>query len=261
MEQNMTTLSLTIEERIAFIKQLELPNMGLMSKGSNSDDGPDFKDDTEQVIVTPGSVDVTDKSLTGQQKQDIADAKLLAQLVTDKTFDVSVNPMGWYKSYTNVLSRIGFLYSDIKLLDTKVTGEGMTVEKVILEILAAALGGNKLDIFKSGIDALNKLGEGSDTLKVFEQKSSSKDFNNVKISYASLGEDGSPTISLATLLYSSSKEYVTFLFFFHYELTNLSVKTGSTTLSLNEKVYAQLRDTVQEKLGASAKDFIDNLDI
>ena len=247
----------TLESAVAFLEGLDIqaPVRGV------GEQAPSYENGKNQIIVSPGSIEVMDKKLTAQQKQDIANAKLLAQLAADKKYDVSKQPMEWYQSYADVLSHIGFLNTDIKLVDATKSDTSITVQKVFLEILAASLSGEPAIIFKAAIDALGKLGEGDSSLKLFQQKFDSQHINNVHISYATIGDDGQPSVYLAVLLYNSTASSSTLLFFFNYSLTNVHLQTALSSLSLNESVYNGIRDKVSAKLGQAANDYINNIDI
>ncbi|MGL4722801.1 MAG: hypothetical protein ACRCV3_05890 [Desulfovibrionaceae bacterium] len=264
MNKQLSGVNLSNNERIHFVNNLIMPAENELRLFSSVGTGmviPKFEDFSNQLTITPGSITVGDSSLSGQQKEDIANATLLAQMAADKKIDANKDPIAWYEYYTNVLAHIGFLYSDIKMLKYDTSSEGLTVEKVILEIVAAALTENGVVVLETAIKTLKELDGDSKTLTIFGSTSSSTNFNNVRVSYASLDENGSPRISLGAFTYSQNEIHETFLFFFGYNLTNLNVQAGSSSLSLNESVYSGVRDTIKKKLGKAVDDFIDNLDI
>lgn len=67
-----------------------------------------------QRYVSDGSLVSFVSSLTGEQKQDVLDSSLLAQLAANKKYDRESDTDKWYKEYTNVMQMLGWVMQGFK---------------------------------------------------------------------------------------------------------------------------------------------------
>ena len=154
---------------LSFVKEARLPSdddLGsLLDKLRGAPDaspkGLLFKDNQPSAQVNAGSLTSFTQNLSGDNKADVQNSTLFAQLASDHAFDRYAQPMDWYKEYTKVLGIVGWNQPAFAF-DTYTSG-GTTV-KVDDAVLGATMG---------GLEAL-----GDDTKQMLIWDSKSNDGNN-----------------------------------------------------------------------------------
>jgi hypothetical protein len=192
-------------------------------------------------------------------KADVLNSVLLAQLAANKKFDRENDTQGWYKFYREVLENVGWVIQGFDFDKVNTAGGDFTVDKVVLEILAAIATGDELAVVQSTINALKSLSDGDDRLVLYESSSHSAQKGNFQISPVT--ESGGIVAMRILAFYFSTTQNVDRVLFFTYSSASAELYKSSQTINLNKDVYAQVRNDIIIKLGNKAKTFVRNLDI
>lgn len=211
------------------------------------------------AFVDGGSVVAFTAEVSGQNREDVLNSTLLAQLAADKKFSRETQVMDWYNFYSNVLGKVGWVTQGYNWQKHESQQTSFTMDKVVLEIAEAALTGEEAAVVAAAMDALGKLPEDDGRLKLFNHSASSDTEGNFQISACS-ETNGAVAMTTMAFYYNASQQSTDVLFF-HYASESTTLNQSTVAQTLNSAVYAAVRDAVLTKLGKNAQDFVLDLDI
>lgn len=219
-----------------------------------------FKANQDNGAVVDGSLVACDATVSQQHNEDVLNSTLLAQLAANKAFNRDNDCVNWYHKYREVLEQIGWVISSFQF--TKYTSSGSTFEMSdavigILESIAG--GGGRAQIAQAAISALKALPQGSHGRKLWDQSSSNTKEGAFQISGAT--ESGGNVQMSLGCFYFNAKQSSTSILWFSYSSSSTDLYTDAESVTLNEAIYATVRDKVIAKLGDRVKQYVDDLDI
>jgi hypothetical protein len=250
------------QDRLSFVSSLELPDahhharIGLAATPAPAP-APTIKDGEQSTFIAGGSVVSFASGVSGQNQKDVLNSTLLAQLACDKMYDREKQITDWYKRYHSILENVGWVIQGFDFSEYKAAGDKFEADKAILEILAAVVSQNELLIIKSAIEAAKSLPTTDGRITLFDRFSSSGGAGSFQIGLAT-EEKNVVAMKLGAFLFST-KTNETRVLWFKFSKKDSSLSKSTQTVTLNSEVYAQVRDTVQQKLGEMAKTFVANL--
>ena len=211
------------------------------------------------AFVDKGSVVAFTADVSGQNREDVLNSTLLAQLAADKTNNRETDVMAWYAAYTNVLSKIGWVSQGFNWQKYSAKSMSFSMDEAVLEIAEAALTGQEELVVAAAIDALKKLPKTDGRLQLFNHSASSDTEGNFQISACS-ETAGAVTMKTMAFYYDAAQQ-TTDVLFFNYSSDSTTLNQSTVQQTLDSAVYARVRDAVLTKLGDNAKNFVLDLDI
>lgn len=216
-------------------------------------------DDQRAGYVNDGSLVSFVEGLSKKKQQDVLNSTLLAQLAANRKHDRENDTVKWYKFYREVLENVGWVIQDFGFSKFNAGGSEFSVDKVVLDVLAAIATGNEMAIVTETINAVKNLSDGDNRLVLFERASHSLKKGNFQISVAS--ESGGVILMKIGAFYFSTTENVTKVLWFRFSSQTADMYKGNQTINLNMDVYDEVRDDIIDKLGDKAERFVKQLDI
>lgn len=251
-----------VEQIQKYIEKLELPDSEQLQELIVKPRGKSVlrnEDNEESAVVNAGSLSSFTQNLTGQQKFDVQNSTLLAQLAATKKFDRYKQTEEWYKFYIKVLENIGWIMPSFAF-DTYTSGsQTINIDKAVLDILSVIVGPSGLDLISRTMGALEALDEDSRPMQIWNANSNSGNDGVFQI-YPVDVVNGDLVMILAGMGFSADKHVSNFLWF-SWETTSINLKRYADKCILNEQVYAQVREAVVEKLGDNALDVVAGIEI
>lgn len=263
------------ENMVSFINSLELPPaelvhvgrkatipiMSMIAAGVPTTDGVATADPAKPSgFVNSGSLVSFVAGVSPQNQADVLNSTLLAQLAANKKFDREKNTTDWYAYYRNVLENVGWVVQAFQFDKYNVGGASVTVDKIVLDVLAAIATGNDLAVITTTLNAVKNLSKSNDNrIVLFDHASHGASNGNFQIS--SCAESGGQVAMKIGAFYFSSNQNVERFLWFNFSSSNSTIYKGAQDMTLNGKVFEQARTTVVTKLGDNAKNFVANLDI
>lgn len=241
---------LTLEQRLAYIVNLELadaPRARLIA----ADEGEDG------AAVNAGSVVSFVANVGSQHREDALNSTLFAQLGANAAWDRYAEPVNWYKKYNEIMENVGWVIQEFSFDKLHSNSASFTVDKVLLELLAALMSEDEARVLEEAINALKALSGDSNTAKIFENSSHDYKKANAQLGVAS-DEDGVLVMKMG-FFYVSTVQNITRVLWFEFKSGESDMFKAKSSINLNEQVYGQVRQTVIDKLGARAKKYIDDL--
>jgi hypothetical protein len=245
------------QDRIAFVSSLELPDSPALSAVRLG--LPNLIDDQPAALVDDGSVVSFVADLSAEHQSDVLNSTLLAQLAANKKYDRWTKTVDWYKYYVDVLGGVGWVIQEFDFTKFDSQGNSFSVDKVLMELLAAIATQNQLAIALDALKALKALSDDDHRLELFNSASHSTSNGNFQIGTCSEAKDN-VAMSVACFSFDAKQIDSKFLWF-SYSASDMSLFKASQSVSLDEEIYAGVRKAVVTKLGENAKTLVANLDI
>lgn len=198
--------------------------------------------------------------VTGQQKADVLNSMLLAQLAANRRFDKYADPIGYAKFYGSVLENVGWVIPQFQFRSLRSNQARFTMDSVILRLFKGLLSGDELETVQAAMDAVKALDEGDRRLRIFSQNAAQGAAGNFQMSNVGVSSGGTLSMKLGAFQFNTSSS-VTNILWWSFSGNETSMKVMSTTFVLNEQVYGRIRDAVLNKLGTRALQYIGGLDI
>jgi len=243
-----------------FIASLELPVYeSLLRRSILGGAKPTLKDDQKAGYVADGSLVSFVAGLAAAHKSDVLNSTLLAQLAANKKYDREKDTKEWYGFYRTVLENVGWVAQAFNFQKYHASGSTFTVDKVVVEILAAIATENEIAVVTETMNALKALSSGSGPLVLWDSSSHSASSGNFQIATC-VESDSNVVMKNGSFYFSTSQSTSRFLWF-SYSSSDMDLYKAGQSMTLNEDVYSQVRQQVIDKLGDRAQQFVADLDI
>lgn len=189
-----------------------------------------------------------------ENRQDILDSTLLAQLAAGHLYPDPQDLKKWYEKYTEVLRNIGWSIQANEFSEVASSGSLFEMKNAILGIVSAAFGGNYVAIVTKVLDALKGLSDSDSKIVAFEKNTHSAGKGTFQLALVEEVNDA-VALRMAGFIISTTSE-VKRILFFSSKKESATVSSNSMACTLNKEVYATVRNTVKQKLGDKAQQFI-----
>ena len=217
----------------------------------------------DQATVVGSDVISFVKGVTPEQRNDLVNASLLAQLVAKrKVAEPTTLPdvVRWYEEYFDVLSHIGFVIQDKGFASYEETSQDFEAHKAILDVAAALLAGapGALAVLKATLGALEKMAADSPWITLYNRESRSANTARFQASLVDQDENALFLVSLIAFgLEASSK--VTQVLFLKFRKNEVKLQQHSGKVTINAQVLASVRDQIAQRLVPFTADYIEHL--
>lgn len=216
-------------------------------------------DKTKAGYVNDGSLISFVAGMSAQNKSDVLNSTLLAQLAANKKFDREKKPQDWYGFYKYVLENVGWVLADFKFDKFSAGGATFSVDEVVLKVLAAIATKNDIAVVMETVEALKSLSDKDRRVVLFDSATHSSSNGNFQI--AATAESDDVAVMKLGAFYFTTSQTVTRLLWMKFSNTQARFYQGGQTCNLNSEVYAKVRKQVSDKLGDKAVKFIAELPI
>jgi hypothetical protein len=244
-------------DQINFVKKLPIQELEWAYPTSKG--GDDTVEGVEQSFLNAKSIVSFVSDLSEQHRNDVLNSVLIAQLAANKKFPGETQVQDWYKSFVNVLNNLGWAIEAAEFSTFKASKDIFEVENAIIDILTAAFGGTFLTVITKTLASIKGLSDGNGKILAFENNTHSLSKGAFQIGLAK-EVNGSVSLQIGTFLLTSSNEIKQILFFKSTK-DQTKLEYCSRQGTLNDEIYAKIREAVIDKLGVKSKDFISEIDI
>lgn len=197
--------------------------------------------------------------VTGQQKNDVLNCCLLAQLAANFKFSREENPVEWTRFYANVLENVGWVVPQFQFRSLRSNQTRFTMDAAILRFLTDLLTQNEKDTVQAAIEAVKALQDGDRRLRIFERNSVEEKAGNFQVDSVGVSATGVLSMKLGAFGFKTSERVTKVLWFSFSGGNSTMMQVTKTTLVLNEQVHERLRDAILNKLGNRGLEYIGGL--
>ena len=214
--------------------------------------------ETREGFVDAGSVVCFASDVQLQQRDDVLESTLLAQLAANKKYDRFSSPNDWYKFYDKVMAEIGWRVQSFQPFSEHLTfPDTSEFCDVVVAILSKVLEEKSVMLAK---DTFDRLAKSLDGLTLFNSNSSSLKNGNFQIVVITLDKNNQINAFFLGSYFKSS-ENVRNYFFEDINKNDVHLFKSAQVITLDEDVYAPVREEVKKKLGQRVKGNVINIHI
>ena len=210
--------------------------------------------------VNVGSILSFVSGVDSDERSDILFSVQLAQRAADAACDRFAQTRIWYNKYNEVLEAVGWVTEQFAFAAHNQAEGDFRMDQAALSIISAIATGNQLQAITASISALEKLAEGDGAITLFDVYAAAGLSGNFQLGAVQKAQTGAISMALGAFYFHSSSQRRQFLFA-KWGLNDVNFWTAAQKMTFNSDVYANVRDTVQKKLGRQAVNFIERLHI
>jgi hypothetical protein len=233
--------------------QLSLPEKAYRSTVRGVAPEPESTDEDKAYLDNKSIVSFV-AGVSPENRQDILDSTLLAQLAAGHLYPDPKDLKQWYEKYTEVLRNIGWSIEANEFSEVASSGSLFDMKNVILSIISAAFGGNYIAIVTKVLDAMKELSDSDNKIVAFEKNTHSLGKGTFQMAIVE-EINNAVALRMAGFIISTSNVVKRILFFSSKDEQS-TVSSNLMACSLNKEVYATVRNTVKQKLGDKTQQYI-----
>jgi hypothetical protein len=216
-------------------------------------------DGKDQSMIVDNSLISFVSGLSAENRADILESTLLAQLGAKSKVPDEKDVIGWYNAYIEILSKIGWTIEGGEVQHFSAKANVVELQAVIIDILKAAFGSDLLEIVTKALDGIKSLADSNGKIEAFEKNTHSETNGSFQIGVATQ-EGNAVCMNLGTFLIASTNRIKHILFIkFTKDETDLQYASGK--LTLDQKIYENVRNLVHNKLSGRATEFVTEIPI
>ncbi len=218
--------------------------------------------DKPTAALIKGQVTAFSGNLSGQDKQDIEYTTLAAQLNSDivvpdnQSFE---NMQAWFKNYSSVMSNLGWVMS-FSWEKYKAATQGLSMDAVIMQVLAAVASQNGVAIAQAAMDAVSKLPRDGNRIRLFNNSTMSDKAGKFLLGVASK-ENESLSLAFGAFAFDYETRDTTVLWF-NWKSSDVSIYKDQKVATFNQDYYAKgARATLEKKMRDHVSAYVEDLDL
>tara|TARA_R110002110_G_scaffold260260_1_gene475883 strand:- start:65940 stop:66653 length:714 start_codon:yes stop_codon:yes gene_type:complete len=224
---------------------------------------PDYASGGNQTVAVGSQIAEFSENVPVELRPHVSNAFLLAQLAANKLLktDPTKNTSDWYGKYVEVLSNIGWTLEGDARTVREVAGSSLEVHKEIIPVITAALGpaAAAAATVIAVLNGLSNMNKDQPWITLFSHESQRASANQFQISYADV-EDGVPVITLLGFELDAENA-VTQILFFKFGAAEAKLRTFDVRMSLNESIFASVKDAIQARLVGYTLNYVGAIEI
>ena len=219
-----------------------------------------------EAAVAGGSLVAFAPGMSRQNKDDVLDSFLFATLVANKAYNPEKNSDLWYRQFNTVLATLGWLTTNWRYARYQTGQRRLSMDQAGLEIIRSAIaaaalpGPASLAMLKVAQDAVAALNSKEGALSLFERQTKTHRGGNFRLASCTESADGGLEVAMGAVAFRS-RISVTNVLFWEWNNSDVEIYKGENYLTLNTRLYGDVRDVVRQRLGANAKTAIQEFDI
>ncbi|KAF8187743.1 hypothetical protein BJ912DRAFT_1143565 [Pholiota molesta] len=210
----------------------------------------------ESAMVGEGQATAFVTGISMQNKQDVMNSTLLAQLAASGKYNRLTQTSQWYDEYKYILENVGWLVTSFKFDEHSLSNVAVSVDKIVLDFLTTFLDPTQLSLMARVLEALANSSD--PVVNIFTRSTADDHQSNFQLGTCSEDRDKNVMFSIGAFTYTTTESITNVLF--------TKIKSGSAhfmnafqNMILNQQIYAVVREAVLEKLGDNAKKLIGDL--
>lgn len=214
-----------------------------------------------QAVAIGSQITEFSNNVPADLRPHIANSLLLAQLAASKSIEKGGATSDWYKKYTEVLAKIGWLVEGDLNTEHEIEGTGSQVHKAIMPVITTALGGAAAaSLIIPLLKGLENMNQGNPWLTLFDRESKRASANQFQICHVSSENGTAPKLVIVCFGLDASKS-VTQVLFFKFSNTSGTLTHSQTELSIQPAILNGSKDAIQAKVATHLSSFISDIEI
>jgi len=215
----------------------------------------------EQALIVDKSLIIFTPPVNVRHRGDILESMLFAQMGANNKVPEDTNSIDWYNAYIDTLSKIGWEVEGGELRNVSTSANHIELHKVIINILTGAFGScfaritsTVLNTIRSIVNGITSDAGAHGTIEAFERNTHTEKSGSFQIAVAT-EESGCLSIRLGTFLITTT-DTIKHILFMKLVKDDTSLQYASSRLTLDQKVYNNTRQFIQNKLRGKATQLV-----
>jgi hypothetical protein len=217
------------------------------------------QDGKDQAMIVDKSLISFVAGLSAENRADILESTLLAQLGANSKVPDQKDVIGWYKAYIEILTKVGWTMEGGEVQQFSAKANVVELQTVIIDILKAAFGADFLQIVTRALDGIKTLADSNGKIEAFEKNTHSESNGSFQIGVATQ-EGDAVSMNLGTFLITSTSR-ISHILFIKFTKDETDLQYASGKLTLDQKIYENVRNLVQNKLSGRAVEFVTEIPV
>ena len=217
------------------------------------------QDGKDQAMIVDKSLISFVSGLSAENRADILESTLLAQLGAKSKVPDEKDVIGWYKAYIEILTKVGWTMEGGEVQQFSAKANVVEIQEVIIDILKAAFGADFLQIVTRALDGIKSLADSNGKIEAFEKNTHSESNGSFQIGVATQ-EGDAVSMNLGTFLITSTSR-ISHILFIKFTKDETDLQYASGKLTLDQKIYENVRSLVQNKLSGRAVEFVTEIPV
>lgn len=213
----------------------------------------------QAMIVDDKSLISFVSGLSAENRADILESTLLAQLGANSKVPDHNDVIAWYKAYIEILTKVGWTMEGGDVQQFSAKANVVELQAVIIDILMAAFGADFLQIVKRALDGIKSLADSNGKIEAFEKNTHSASNGSFQIGVATQ-EGDAVSMNLGTFLITSTSR-ISHILFIKFTKDETDLQYASGKLTLDQRIYENVRSMVQNKLSGRAVEFVTEIPV
>jgi hypothetical protein len=250
---------MSVDKAAEFVRAAALPPIPASLEGVDPVD-VSLSQAKDQATVVGSDVISFVSGVTAEQRQDLINSALLAQLVAKVQVPDGTQIYDWYKSYFEVLKQIGWVIQNEQFATYQTGSEGFEANEAIIGLATTLLGGSPgaLAIVKATLDSLRNMDANSPWLTIFNREGQTGETARFQVTLAQPDDRGQFLVTLMAFGLQA-RSTLTQVLFFKFRSNEAMLKHFSGAVSIDAEVLAAVRDAIRQKLAAHVKAYVRTL--
>jgi hypothetical protein len=217
------------------------------------------QDGKDQTMIVDKSLISFVSGLSAENRADILESTLLAQLGANSKVADEKDVIAWYKAYVEILTKVGWTMEGGEVQQFSAKANVVELRSVIIDILKAAFGADFLQIVTRALDGIKSLADFNGKIEAFEKYTHSESNGSFQIGVATQ-EGDAVSMNLGTFLITSTSR-ISHILFIKFSKDETDLQYASGKLTLDQKIYENVRTLVQNKLSGWAAEFVTEIPV
>jgi hypothetical protein len=246
-----------IQEQLNYIQEAKLsyPALTNISSDRPHTSTADSSGKHNSSRVCAGSLVSIVAGICDQHQKDVLDSTLYAQLAANGQYSRETDTAQWYSTYCSTLTLLGWHTVGFSFQKSTHLSSTFQLNKTILGLTAKLLSKSAQSSLTATIKAISHMKSSDRSLQVLSQSAFNANMGNFQLGIVEESKDDIITMQMMAMLLTSPSIPTQFMSG-NYSSSSTTLFTASQTMTLDDYVYSQMRDTVQQSLGSSIQDFI-----
>lgn len=214
----------------------------------------------DQAAVVGSDVISFVTGVTAEQRQDLINSALLAQLVAKVEVPDTTNIYEWYQAYFSVLKNIGWVVQVDQFAAYRTSSVGFQAHEAIIALATTLLGPGTgaLAIVKATLDALKSMDANSPWMTIFNRESQSGKTARFQVTLAEPDDKNGFLVTLMAFGLEAQST-LTQVLFFKFRSSEDVLKHFEGKVSIDAEVLAGVREDIKKKLAEHVANYVRKL--
>lgn len=244
-------------ELTTYVEGLELDSFVPRTVGGAAgiEDGSPIDPVNLRAAVNAGSILSFVDGLAAEEVDDVLHSVQFAIRAADAAADRFRQTRSWYESLGDIMQNLGWVTEQFAFSQYDQDQGELKMDAVALQVIGAIATAGGLAVLTQALDALKGLADDSKQIELFDFRTASEASGNFQIGAVQKVDNGALSMAFGSFHFKSVDRRRKFLFV-SWGRQEVNFWTSAQKMTLNRTYYAQIRDTIRERLAGDAKRYI-----